>query len=310
VSYLYVVTSGYFGDQGDYQGHLVAINLMDGSQRIFNALCSDQAVHLADRRINSGADCSQAQTGIWARAGVVYDPETDKIYLATGNGTFDPTQHHWGDTVFALHPDGTGAHGDPLDSYTPANFAQLQLFDTDLGSTAPAVLPPVAASTLPHLAVQGGKDATLRLLNLDDLSGQAGPGHTGGEVFSLPVPMGGQVLTVPAVWMDPTDNSPCAMVANGHGIAGLRVALDSNRGVPRLNLAWQAPDGGTSPIVANGVLYYAGSGHVWALDPQTGQVLWSSTQVGPIHWESPIVAGGTLYLADETSSLTAFSLAH
>jgi outer membrane protein assembly factor BamB len=307
-SYLYVVTSGYFGDQGDYQGHLVAINLADGSQRVFNVLCSDQAVHLADQRITASTDCSQVQAGIWARAGVVYSPETDKIYLATGNGAFDPAHHHWGDTVFALRPDGTGASGDPLDSYTPATFARLQQFDVDLGSTAPALLPPVAGSAFPHLAVQGGKDATLRLLNLDDLSGQGGPGHTGGEVFSLPVPMGGQVLTAPAVWTDPADSSPWVFVANGHGMAGLRVTLDSNTGVPRLAPAWQTPDGGTSPIVANGVLYYAGSGHLWALAPKTGQVLWSSAQVGPIHWESPIVAGGTLYLTDESGSLAGFSL--
>jgi outer membrane protein assembly factor BamB len=118
----------------------------------------------------------------------------------------------------------------------------------------------------------------------------------------------GQVLTAPAVWTDPTESSPWVIVANGHGIAGLRVTLDSNGGVPPLNLAWQTPDGGTSPIVANGVLYYASSGHLWALDPKTGQVLWSTTQVGSIHWESPNVAGGTLYLTDESGSLTAFSL--
>src|SRR5579859_4944991 len=306
--YLYVATSGYFGDQGDYQGHLVTINLVDGSQHVFNALCSDQALHLADRRTGSSPDCGQLQAGIWARAGAVYDPATDRIYLATGNGTFDPASHHWGDTVFALRPDGTGANGSPVDSYTPGSFARLQFFDVDLGSTAPAVLPPLAGSPLPHLGVQGGKDATLRLINLDDLSGQGGPGHTGGEVSSLPVPMGGQVLTAPATWTDPADGSPWLFVADGKGTAGLQLAMDSATGKPRLNPVWQNASGGTSPLVANGVLYVASSGHVWALAPKTGQVLWSSTQVGGIHWESPIVAGDTLYLTDESSGLTAFSL--
>ena len=52
--------------------------------------------------------------------------------------------------------------------------------------------------------MQGGKDAKLRLLNLDDLSGQGGPGHTGGEIGPLvDVPQGGQVLTAPAVWINP-----------------------------------------------------------------------------------------------------------
>ena len=168
-SYLYVTTSGYLGDQGDYQGHLVAINLADGSQHVFNTLCSDQTVHLVDSRSGSGADCKQLQSGVWARTGAVYDPDTDKVYLATGNALFDPAQHDWGDTVLALHPDGTGAQADPVDSYTPASFAQLQLLDGDLGSTAPAVLPTLAGSAIQHLAIQGGKDATLRLINLDNL---------------------------------------------------------------------------------------------------------------------------------------------
>lgn len=307
--YLYVTTSGYFGDQGNYQGHVVAINLADGSQRVFNALCSDQAAHLADSRAGLGANCSQVRAGIWARAGAVYDPATDKIYLATGNGPFDPAHHHWGDTVFALRADGTGANGDPLDSYTPNSFAQLELFDADLGSTAPALLPALAGSALQHLAVQGGKDGFLRLLNLDDLSGQGGPGRTGGEVFSLAVPMGGGVFTAPAVWTDPKDGVGWVFVANGSGIAGLQLALDGATSQPRLNPAWQNSGGGTSPIVANGVLYYAGSGHLSALDPETGQGLWSTPQVGGIHWQSPIVAGGMLYLTDESSSLSAFSLA-
>jgi hypothetical protein len=134
-----VANGGYPGDQGDYQGHITAINLADGSQSVFNTDCSNRAVHFV---ITPGIPgCSAVQSAIWARAGVVYDSDTDKIYMATGNGNFDPANHDWGDTVFALNPDGTGANGDPLDSYTPSNYQQLQNTDTDLGSTAPAILP-------------------------------------------------------------------------------------------------------------------------------------------------------------------------
>ncbi len=45
VTYLYVVHGGYPGDNGDYQGHVTAINLATGSQMVFNAACSDFAVH-------------------------------------------------------------------------------------------------------------------------------------------------------------------------------------------------------------------------------------------------------------------------
>src|SRR6185295_8093085 len=43
--FLYMVHGGYPGDRGDYQGHLTAINLGDGTQRVFNLACSNQAVH-------------------------------------------------------------------------------------------------------------------------------------------------------------------------------------------------------------------------------------------------------------------------
>lgn len=303
-SYLYVTNGGYIGDRGDYQGHLTTINLADGSQHVFNTLCSSQAVHFGEQA--GQPDCPEVQAAIWARPGVIYNPATDKIYMATGNGRFDPTQHHWGDTVFALNPDGTGANGDPLDSYTPTNYQELQNTDADLGSTAPAILPAPADSKVPHLGVQGGKDGILRLLNLDDLSGQGGPGHTAGEVSSIAVPQGGRILTQPAVWVNRNDQSTWVFVANANGISGLKLAVDAN-GAPSLQLVWHRSPGGTSPVVADDVLYYASSGNILGLLPLNGQTLWQNTGIGAIHWESPIIANGVLYITDGSSRLTAYS---
>src|SRR5207253_240547 len=130
------------------------------------------------------------------------------------------------DTVFSLNPDGTGAGGNPLDAYTPTNFQSLQNLDADLGSTAPAILP--NRSKYPHLAVQGGKDGVLRLLNLDNLSGHqpAGPGFTGGAVFSTTVEQGGEILTMPAVWVNPADSSTWVFVANNSGLSALKLSVD------------------------------------------------------------------------------------
>ena len=177
---LYAVTAGYPGDGGDYQGHLVAINLSTGAQKVFNTLCSNQAVHFAEKP--GTPDCAAVQSGVWARAGTLYDPATDRIFFATGNATYSPSGHDWGDTVGALHPDGSGnSSGDPIDTYTPANFSQLQSADADLGSTLPAILKAPSGSTVTDLAVMSGKDAKLRLLNLANLSGHGGPGFTGGR---------------------------------------------------------------------------------------------------------------------------------
>ena len=181
-SFAYMTLAAYPTVEGtpgyDYQGHLVAINLADASTEVFNAGCSDQT----GLRTGGTVACEPVGLGIWARPGTIYDPDTGRLYAATGNGLYAPGSFAWGDSVVALNPDGTGAGSQPLDSYTPADQQHLNDADLDLGSSAPAILPAPANSQVPHLAVQGGKDGLLRLLNLDNLSGQGGPGHTGGEV--------------------------------------------------------------------------------------------------------------------------------
>lgn len=306
INYLYVVHAGYPGDRGDYQGHLTAINLADGTQKVFNTLCSTQDVHFVDSRTVSGPDCyPETMAAIWARPGVVYDPFHDRILISTGNGTFQPSNFLWGDTVFSLNPDGSGLGGNPLDSYTPLDYQHLEDFDLDLGSTAPAILP-LAKGKYAHLAVQGGKDGVLRLLNLDQLSGQSGTGHIGGEVFSISVPMGGRILTQPAVWTNLADGSTWVFVSDGNGLAAFQLVI-SAAGDPSLVVKWTSA-GGTSPLVANGVLYIARSGQIRALKAADGSLLWASTSIGTIHWESPLVFHGVLYISDESGNLTAFSL--
>ena len=79
-----------------------------------------------------------------------------------------------------------------------------------------------------HPVVQGGKDGLLRLLTLDNLSGQAGPGHTGGGAGPpLAVPQGGVVLATPAVWTDPRGRSNWALAMNAGGIWWLKLLVAS-----------------------------------------------------------------------------------
>lgn len=305
-SYLYVTNGGYLGDRGDYQGHVTTINLSTGVQHVFNANCSDETVHFVQRP--GKPDCSAVQTAIWARPGVIFDRATDRVYMATGNGPFDPKKHDWGDTIFSLKPDGTGIGGNPVDSYTPTNHHELNAEDLDLGSTAPAILPTPADCRFPDLAVQGGKDMKLRLVNLANLGGKHGPGHVGGEIGKLiDVPQGGMVFTQPAVWVNPKDHSTWVFVATFSGLSGLKLRVDKN-GMPSLEDMWHNGDEGSSPVVANGVLYCAGSNDMRALDPTTGKTLWHDTSIGRIHWESPIVVNRVLYITDESGNLTAYGL--
>ena len=79
-------------------------------------------------------------------------------------------------------------------------------------------------------------------------------------------------------------------------------------GVPGMRAMWTAKGGAiTSPLVAGGALFTAGSGHVEARDPATGRVVWRDTGIGRIHWASPVVVNGMLYIADESDSLMGYA---
>ena len=302
-SYLYVGNGGYPGDNGDYQGHVTVINLSTGAQNVFNALCSNQTVHFAETP--GTPDCPAVQTAIWGRSTAVYDSATNKVYLSTGNGDFNPANHDWGDSVLALNPDGTGSNGNPLDTYTPTEFQQLQNGDADLGSTAPVIVPVPSGFPIANLGLQSGKDAKIRLLNMDNLSGQGATGKTGGELLKINVPQGNEVLTAPIAWVNPADGSTWIFVVNDNGASALKLGASGSS--PTLTTQWQNTNGGASPIVANGILFYAGGGLIRALNPLTGSLIWS-TSIGSTHWESPIVANGWLYVTDGSSHLSAYSL--
>ena len=315
VKYLYAAQAGYPGDQGDYQGHVTAINLGTGAQKVFNTACSDKTVHL-DHFVappETTTTCATRQNAIWARPGVFYDAGTDRIFVATGNaftagvGRFDGI-HNWSESVLALHPDGTGASGKPLDSYTPTNWSALDDTDADIGSTGPTILPAPPASNVQHLALQSGKDGMLRLLNLSNLSGAGTPGHIGGSIGApFAVPQGGGVFSQPATWINPGDGSAWVFIVNGKGASALRLGVDAG-GNPSLTTQWTSGLGGTSPIVANNMLFHVSGGTVRVLAPVTGNVLAALSGSGAPHWQSLIVANGVVYATDQANHLTAFAL--
>ncbi len=308
-TFLYMTIAAYPepGDDGDYQGHLVTVDIDSGAKHIFNALCSDRET-IFDASGGKG-DCAQRQAGIWARTSAVYDSVTDRIFVTTGNGTFDGDRagFNWGSSVVALRPDGLAVHGVPLDSYTPLNFQQLTDDDLDLSSTAVAVLPIPRVPHVPRVGVQSGKDGLMRLLNLENLSGGHGPRHLGGELQVLPVPQGGQVLTRPAAWFDTAKEQTWLFVANDRGVSGFRA--ETVDGVPQLVPVWMTKDvQGTSPILANGMLFVATSNAIRALDPGSGNVLWQDTAIGDVHWQSPIVVNRQVFLPDHNGHLYAWEM--
>jgi hypothetical protein len=209
----------------------------------------------------------------------VVNPADHHVWVTTSNAPWNG-RSNWGDSVLEL---SAGA-GRLLRHYTPSNQAQLASGDVDLGSTSPALLPGQAR---PHFALQGGKDGKLRLLALPgSLHGVRGAaGRTlGGERQIVAAPGSTDVFTAIAV------SHRTAFVATNAGTAAY--ALRSGR----LQRIWGNSTPGTSPVLAGGVLWvYDPSGALVAYHPQSGRAI-RRFSASSGHWNSPIVAGGKVYL--------------
>lgn len=280
--YVIAATGGYIGDAPVYQGHVALIDRRTGRvAHAWNSLCSDRH-HL----INPPRACGSSDSAIWARAGAVIEPGSNRILVATGNATFNGSTD-WGDSVLELAPDASRL----LHNWTPTNQAQLNATDGDLGSTAPALLPKVNGR---RLAVQGGKGGLLYLLDLGRLNGTTGgPGpRLGGELQQISSPGSGPVLTAPAVWRH--RGRTFVFVADGEGTTAYVLGGGAT---PSLSVAWQEDAAGSSPVVAGGLLYVydVSSGELNVREPTSGRLL-ASLPAGAGHWSSPIVIGGRIVL--------------
>jgi outer membrane protein assembly factor BamB len=302
--YLYATTSGYDGDAPPYDGHVVAVNLSSGKRTVFNSLCSQK------HRLPGPSTCPQQRSGIWARGGAVVDPDSSmngRVYAATGNGDFDANKggHNYGDSVVSLSMDLS----EFLGNYTPTDYQQLQNGDVDLGSTSPAMLPEIPSSQTPWMLVQGGKDAVLKLVNRATLPG------VGNELQLIDLPQG--LFSTPAVWTEGS-GSPWVFLGFSYVVEAYQLQT-SGSGQSQLVQIWTSSPGqtngeGTSPVVANGIVFVAFDGAIFALNALNGNVLWNSSKyssskpTGPVHWQSPIVVNGWVYCSDENGNLTAFAL--
>jgi glucose dehydrogenase len=269
------VTGGYIGDATPYQGHVAILDGQSGKVlHVWNTLCSDQSGLIADP-----SKCSGQRSAIWGRAGAVIDPATGNIFIATGNGTYDG-KTNWGDATLELNPDATQMLG----NYTPEDNAELDARDLDIGSTSPVWLGG-------DVIAQGGKDGLIRLLSLKSMSGTAP--HAGGEIQNVPTPSGQRLLTAIAVWRN--GGQTWLFSADGGGTAAWTYEAG------KLNQQWKNTTGGTSPLVAGGLLYvYSPQGGLHVYDPAKGTQV-TTLDCGSGHWNSPIVVDGRIALPEGSS---------
>ncbi len=261
------VTGGYIGDAPPYQGHVATIDAATGRlTHVWNSLCSDR------RELIDPNSCSQSGSAIWGRAGAVIDSATGDIYFATGNALWDG-RANWGDAAIALDSSATNI----LDNYTPTNTQQLSESDADLGSTSPALLGN-------GYVAQGGKDGSIRLLQFGRMRGAAP--RSGGEAQVMSTPSGTDLFTAPAV--QHAGSTTFLFAADNAGTA----AWTFSGG--HLQQVWKNGNGGTSPVIAGGLLYvYDPGGGLRVYTPDTGKEI-TTLDCGRGHWNSPIVVDGRI----------------
>jgi hypothetical protein len=112
-----------------------------------------------------------ANGGMWASAGAAIDTN-GVVYETLGNSKTanQTTPGYWAQSVLQWAP------GSPLTltgTYTPFNYCQMDMSDTDLAGGGPVVLPDLgsANTSTPHLLAFGGKQGNVYLLDRDHMPG-------------------------------------------------------------------------------------------------------------------------------------------
>lgn len=263
-------TGGYIGDTPPYQGHVVVMAPANGRLlHVWYSLCSYWHVVIYPTR------CPQSDSAIWGRAGAVVVPGSGKLLVATGNAPWNG-RTNWGDAVLVL-----SSKAKLVGNYTPTNTEELNTDDVDLGSTSPVYL-------TSKLIAQGGKDGKIRLLSLRRLRGTHP--HKGHELQVVSTPSGTDLFTAPAVWR--SGKRVWLIAADNGGTQAWSLSGG------RLHSVWRNGNGGTSPVIAGGLLWvYDPGGGLRVYEPASGKIV-ATLSAGSGHWNSPIVTDGRVALPE------------
>jgi hypothetical protein len=282
-----------FGDQGPFHGWVIGYDAKTLKQvAAFNTTPNGE------------------EGGIWMSGGGLSADANGNIYLATGNGTFDPKTGGYGDSVLKL---ATTNGLTVADYFTPFNQNTLALTDTDLGSGGVLLLPD-QPGPVPHELLVTGKAGTMYVLNRDNL----GKYHADFDsvVQELPNPKLAGFNTPAVVNNSVYANFTNFTASNALSSFSLTNGRLSSAPITQTRTLYGYP--GTTPsISANGVT----NGIVWTLE-NAGSItilhaydasnlsheLYNSNEAGlldqpsggPITFFVPTVANGKVYVAGQT----------
>jgi hypothetical protein len=189
---LYVAFGGHC-DAGPYHGWVFAYDVSDPKMpKKIGVICSTP----------NGKGPVQPNTnvyieglgGIWMSGEGPSIDDSGNVFLATGNGTYNGTTD-FGDSVLKIRVDSGQLK--IVDWFTPTNQDLLKNKDYDLGSGGVALIPNS------HLALAGGKEGRMYLLDRDNLGKGAAPSLHSFQVTPNPVPanlIGYNIHGAPVIW--------------------------------------------------------------------------------------------------------------
>lgn len=179
---------------------------------------------------------SAEQSGIWQSDNAPAADAEGRVYLATGNGEFNPGRDY-GDTVLKLALEG---HSFAVrDSFTPENQRELNAKDLDLGSGGPMLTPG-------GLILVGGKEGVLYVLDRE---------HMGRPRQAFEFRDG--IYAAPAFW-----NGHVYVLAGGDYLSDFTVNAGSLSARPAAMGRQRFPNPGATPAIsADGVR----NGIVWLI---------------------------------------------
>src|SRR5579864_2042593 len=206
---------------------------------------------------------SAREAGIWSAMGVTIDGSGD-VYFVTGNGA-STASFDYSDSVIELSPDLQAVKS----YFAPSNWRALSAGDVDLGALGATVVPAAGAV----LAV--GKDGVAYLMSAGQLGGIGGS--------SARLDLCGGAYGGTAV-VDSTVYVPCT-----DGLYAIAVSAGS------VSVRWhQAGVRLGSPIISAGAVWAidASSATLFALDPATGAVRYSTGLGAAAHFSTPAATDG------------------
>ena len=270
-------------------------------------------------------------SAIWQSGdGPAADP-SGNIYLATGNGAFDLNTggRDAGNTVLKLAQQAGALV--VLDYFTPSNTADLTAKDLDLGASGPILPPTQTGAVAPNLAVVGGKDGKIYLVNRSNMGKFNASANSNVETVALgnPEPTNGLFATPAAlgsrIYFGEV-NEPLGLFTFSNGLlSSAPTAQTSNVFLYPGTSPMISTDGTTSVVwtldlhayvggTPDGTINTSGPAVLHAYDGSTLQELYNSTQAGTrdtagkaLKFTSPTVANGHVYVGT-ANQLTVYGL--